>query len=302
MKQRNEQLPPGIRGFLIRMGQIDRRWIYLAVAVAIAAPMLARLRFPEVPGRMAQATFDAIESIPPGSRVLIAYDFDPASAAELEPMANAVLHHCASKGHRIALMALWPLGKQLADDAIRDILLEYHPEKVEGVDYVQLGFKTGNEGVIKLMSTSIVEAYAADASGKPITQIPLLEGVRTIGDFQLIASISAGTPGAQQWVQYGDSAMPDAFKFVAGTTGVQSSQLLPYYPKQMEGMLIAIKGAAEYEMLVTEKYPVTRSADRLALGRERMGPQFVAHLLLIGLIVLGNVSMLAARGWKGAAR
>ena len=96
--------------------------------------------------------------------------------------------------------------------------------------------------------------------------------------------------------------MPDAFKFVAGTTGVQSSQLLPYYPKQMEGMLIAIKGAAEYEMLVTEKYPVARSADRLALGRERMGPQFVAHLLLIGLIVLGNVSMLAARGWKGAAR
>lgn len=302
MQQRNEQLPRGFRGFLIRMGRIDRRWIYLAVAVAIAAPMLARLRFPEVPGRMAKATFDAVESVPPGSLVLISYDFDPASAAELEPMANAMLHHCASKGHRIVLMALWPLGKQLADTAIRDILLTYHPGKVEGVDYAQLGFKTGNEGVIKLMTTSIEEAYAADASGKPISQLPIMEGVRTVGDFKLVASISAGTPGAQQWVQYAESAMPAAFAFVSGTTGVQSSQLLPYYPTQMNGMLVAVKGAAEYEMLVTEKYPVTESPERLGLGRERMGPQFVAHLLIIALIVLGNVSMLAGRGWKGGAR
>lgn len=302
MHERHEQLPTGLRGFLIRMGRIDRRWIYLAVAVSISVPMLAGLRFPEVPGRMATATFDAIEAVPAGSRVLISYDFDPASAAELEPMANAVLHHCASKGHRIVLMALWPLGKQLADDAVRDILLEFHPEKVEGVDYVQLGFKTGNEGVIKLMSTAVPEAYSADAKGTPLANLPIMEGVRTVGDFDLVVSISGGTPGSKEWVQYADGAMPEAFTFVTGTTGVQASQLLPYYPKQMEGMLIAIKGAAEYEMLVTGKYPVDHAEDRLSLGRKRMGPQFVAHLLIIGLIVLGNVAMVAGRGVKGGRR
>jgi hypothetical protein len=67
-------------------------------------------------------------------------------------------------------------------------------------------------------------------------------------------------------------------------------------------MLIAVKGAAEYETLVTEKYPVTESPERLGIGRERMGPQLVAHLLIIALIVLGNISMLAARGLKGGAR
>jgi hypothetical protein len=302
MQQRNEQLPRGVRGLLIRLGRIDRRWIYLAVAVSIAAPMLARLRFPEVPGRMAQATFDAIEAVPAGSRVLISYDFDPASAAELEPMANAMLHHCVSKGHRVAIMALWPLGKQIADKAIKEILLANHPEKVEGVDYVQLGYKTGNEGVIKLMTTSFSEAYAADAAGRPISAIPILDGVRTVGDFKLVASISAGNPGSKEWVQYGEGAMPAAFAFVSGTTGVQASQLLPYFPSQMDGMLIAVKGAAEYEMLVTQKYPVKESSERLGLGRERMGPQFVAHLLIIALIVLGNISMLASRGWKGGAR
>jgi hypothetical protein len=33
-----------------------------------------------------------------------------------------------------------------------------------------------------------------------------------------------------------------------------------------------------------------------------MGPQLVAHLLVIALIVLGNISMIAGRGLKGGAR
>ncbi|MCE2885493.1 MAG: hypothetical protein LW806_11425 [Planctomycetaceae bacterium] len=302
MQQRKEQLPPGFRGFLVRLGRIDRRWIYLAVAVAIGVPMLAELRLPEVPEKKARATFEAIESIPEGSIVLLSFDYDPASEAELEPMANAMVHHCASKGHRIVFMALWPLGKQMADKTIDSVLKYYHPDKVEGVDYAQLGFKTGNEGVIKLLANSIDGAYTTDAAGTAISEIPLLANVRSVGDFKLVASISAGYPGAQQWVQYADSAMPEAFKLVGGTTGVQSSQLLPYFPTQMEGMLIAVKGAAEYETLVTEKYPVTESPERLGIGRERMGPQLVAHLLIIALIVLGNISMLAARGLKGGAR
>jgi hypothetical protein len=68
----------------------------------------------------------------------------------------------------------------------------------------------------------------------------------------------------------------------------------------MEGLLVAVKGAAEYEMLVSEKYPVASDAERLAQGRIRMGPQLVAHLLVIGLIILGNISMLANRAIGGA--
>jgi hypothetical protein len=87
---------------------------------------------------------------------------------------------------------------------------------------------------------------------------------------------------------------------VCGSTGVQVSQLLPYYPKQLDGMLVAVKGAAEYEMLVEDKYPVEKNADRLGQGRVRMGPQLVAHLLMIGLIVLGNIAMVAGRSRGGA--
>ena len=248
---------------------------------------------------MARATFNAVEAVPEGSTVLLSFDYDPASAAELQPMASALVHHCAARKLKLVFMALWPLGKKQADDTIDRVLKEFHPGYQYGTDYVQLGFQSGNEGVIKLMATNVPEQYKTDASGTALTALPLVAGIKNLGSFKLVASVSAGYPGAKEWVQYGNGAMPEAFSIVGGSTGVQVSQLLPYYPKQMEGMLVAVKGAAEYEMLVEQKYPVAKP-EVIGQGRVRMGPQLVAHLLMIALIVLGNLAMIAGRSRGGA--
>jgi hypothetical protein len=63
-----------------------------------------------------------------------------------------------------------------------------------------------------------------------------------------------------------------------------------------------VKGAAEYETLVTDDYPVSKNQERLEQGRVRMGPQLVAHLLMIALIVIGNIAMIASRGTQGGGR
>jgi hypothetical protein len=257
------------------------------------------MRFPEYPGAMAKATFEAVERVPEGSPVLLSFDYDPASAGELQPMASALVHHCASRKLKIVFMALWPLGKQQADRTIETVLKPFHPEYAYGTDYVQLGFQSGNEGVIKLMASNLPKQYPNDASGESVANLPLVKDMRDLGAFKLVASISAGYPGGKEWVLYGNGPMPEAFEVVCGSTGVQVGQMLPYYPKQLEGLLVAVKGAAEYEMLVEEKYPVKDSA-AIGQGRVRMGPQLVAHLLMIGLIVLGNIAMVAGRPRGGA--
>ena len=287
------------QSLLARLNNLDRRWIFLGMGLSIAIPILLKLRFPEYPGPMARATFDAIEAVPEGSTVLVSFDYDPASAAELQPMASAIVHHCASRKLKMVFMALWPLGKQQADRTIESVLKQFHPGYQYGVDYVQLGYQSGNEGVIKLMATNVPEQYKTDAAGTATSLIPLLASVKDLSAFKLVATISAGYPGAKEWVQYGNGPMPDAFSIVGGSTGVQVSQLLPYYPKQMEGMLVAVKGAAEYEMLVEAKYPVDKP-EVIGQGRVRMGPQLVAHLLMIALIILGNVAMIASRNRGGA--
>ena len=73
-------------------GALDRRWIYLAMMLAVALPILwngvTGKTFPESPTPPSQACFDAVEALPEGSRVLVSFDYDPASEGELAPMAK----------------------------------------------------------------------------------------------------------------------------------------------------------------------------------------------------------------------
>jgi hypothetical protein len=90
---------------------------------------------------------------------------------------------------------------------------------------------------------------------------------------------------------------------LAGVTGVQASQVYSYYPGQLRGMLAAIKGAAEYEALVSAAIDGDRvTAPKYTEARRRMAPQLFGHLLLIGLIVAGNAIYFSQRGRKAVAR
>jgi len=271
---------------------LDRRWIFLLMFLAVAVPTLFQVHFPEKPTPLVQATFDEIDNLPDGSKVLLAWDWDPASEGELGPMATAFARHCCEKKHKMVFLALWPVGPQLIDDTIERVIRADFPDLVYGEDYVNLGFKPGNEGVIKVIVTDLRQLYTTDARGTNIDKIPICRDVKTVRDFDLIINVSAGYAGTKEWVQYAATPYPDEVTLVAGTTGVTAPQLYPYIPEQLPGMLGAIKGAAEYEKLVLDKYGREEqgvSEDRYREGLRRMGPQLVAHLLMIVLIVGGNV-------------
>ena len=63
------------------LDQLDRRWVFLAVGLAVVISTLFRLTFPEIPTPMVRDVFDQIESLPPGSRVLMPFDYDKAEKA-----------------------------------------------------------------------------------------------------------------------------------------------------------------------------------------------------------------------------
>ena len=107
----------------------------------------------------------------------------------------------------------------------------------------------------------------------------------------LIVNVSGSYPGTKEWVQY--ASTPYKIPTVAGCTGVQAPLLYPYIPEQLNGLLGAIKGAAEYESLVVKEYLGDNPDRKYLEGVRRMGPQLVAHLLMIGLIIAGNVIFFA---------
>jgi hypothetical protein len=286
------------RGAIPTLRTLDRRWIFLLLTWAVLLPIyyigVTGQTFPELPSALARSTFDEIDRLQPGDPVLLAFDYDPPSEGELGPMATAFVQHAASKRLRMYFLALWPIGAQMIDNTIARVITADHPDLVYGRDYVNLGFKSGNEGVIKVITTNLRELYTTDSRGTAMQDIPMMKGITNIQQMKLIINVSSGYPGAKEWVQYAVTPYP-AIRLVVGSTGVQAPLLYPYVPQQLPGLLGAIKGAAEYEKLVVDAYGGPSPNPKYLEGLRRMGPQLVAHLLIIALIVAANVVFMSQR-------
>ena len=274
---------------------LDRRWIFLLMFLAVALPILFEIQFPEKETGLARAVFGEIEALDEGDPVLLAFDFDPASEGELGPMATAFVRHCCEKKVKMYFLALWPVGPQMIEGTVEKVIKADFPHLVYGEDYVNLGFKSGNEGVIKVIVTDLRGLYTTDARGSNIDQIPMCKDIENLQNMKLIINISAGYAGTKEWVQYAATPYPDKIRLVAGCTGVQAPLLYPYIPEQLPGLLGAIKGAAEYEKLVVDKYGGDDPDPKYLEGKRRMGPQLIAHVLMIALIVVGNMVYFAGR-------
>lgn len=285
---------------LAYLTNLDRRWIFLAMGLAVAVPILGQWVFPEAPTPQSQTIFDTLEKLPEGSRVLIVLDYDPSSAPELAPMTTAFLRHCCLKRHKIYLFTLWYTGLPQLDQNIRDIIEgEFQDAGFKyGEDYVNLGFKPGFEVAIKAMATDMRKLMTTDNRGTSLDELPMTKNITRVADMEVVLDVSAGYPGTKEWVQF--AGTQGDVTLAAGCTGVMAVQMYPYYPDQLIGLLAALKGGAEYEAALGAKYPQYADPAKTAAIR-RMGPQLFAHLLMVALIVLGNAIHFANRR-RGAAR
>jgi len=202
------------------------------------------------------------------------------------------------KGHKVYLMAVWATGEAQGNITIETVINREFPQKIYGEDYVQLGFKAGNQGLINAIYTDLKGMYTTDASGADINSVPMMEGVDGLPNFDLILSVASGKPGLKEWVQFaGDRG---DIPVSGGVTAVEAPLLYPYYPKQLLGMMGGLQGAAEYEAAIVTKYPEFKETSSGAMIL--MGPQTVAHLVIIFFVVVGNIAFFVQRKRDKLAR
>lgn len=268
--------------------RLDRRWIFLMIGLLVVLPLLTGFHIAPVrPGSRARGFYEAIQKLPPGSTVLLAGDYDPGTIAENYPMHLAAARHLMSRNIKIVAVELYPGGPPLADRVLSIAGREYG--KRSGIDYVNLGFKSGNEVVMSQMGSSIPTTFPTDRAGTPVSRIPVMKGIENFSQIRLLVSISAGFPGTKEWVQQIVSRYH--VPMVAGVTAVSAPEYYPYLQAgQLQGLLGGMAGAAEYEQLVQAPGLATRGMDA----------QSLAHIFIALMIILGN---LAARpqGPKGRA-
>ncbi|MDP6457406.1 MAG: hypothetical protein QF551_03665 [Candidatus Marinimicrobia bacterium] len=261
---------------LLKLGKVDRRVIFLIIAIVVLIPLLNPIGLTVEPTSTTIKVFEAIEAIPEGGRIMVSFDYDPASKPEMHPIAVSILYHAFKKNLKVYIPCLWPGGPFMANDALKLAGAE-EMGKVYGEDYVLLGFRPGNEAVVKGIASNIRYLYTVDANNTLIDDIPMMDGIRNLLDFDFLFAVSAGWPGAIEWVQYGSD--PTGIPMSAGNTSIQVNEVIPYVNTgQMIGLIAGMPGAAEYETLL----------DRKGMGRAGMDAQSVAHIVIILFIVFGN--------------
>jgi hypothetical protein len=271
--------------FVQWLANIDRRIIFVFIAAAVIIPLLAPIGLPVTVTPQAQAIYEEVEALPPGSNVIVSFDYDPAAAPEVHPMALSFLRHCFEKKHKVIIMALWPQGAQLAVRAVAEVASDYDLEY--GRDYVNLGYKPGGDIVIKSMGSSIPEVFPRDMAGRATAGLALMAKVHSLNDVALVIDLSAGDPGIPAWVRVGNALYHR--KIAGGSTAVSAPQFFPYLQTgQLIGLLGGLKGASEYETLIN--YP--------GAATSRMDSQSVAHLVIIAFIIFANVAYFISRRYQ----
>ncbi|MEO0019484.1 MAG: hypothetical protein ABIK47_02445 [candidate division WOR-3 bacterium] len=267
--------------FWERISAIDRRILYLLLALVVLLPLIVKPKISVRVSEPVRNAFNAVESLPENSVVMISIDFDPSSAPEVQPMLIAILRHCFKRNLKVILTGQLALGLPIGEIALNQVAPEYG--KVYGKDYVNIGYRPGFTAMMVGIGREIRDFFKTDYRGVPLDSFEFMRRVHNYHDIDLLVSLAHGAV-ADAWIMYAGARFNQ--KIIVGCTGVNAPGMFQYYSAhQIEGIIGGLQGASEYEALVERPGAAT-------LG---MPAQSTAHALLIILLILGNLGFIIAR-------
>ena len=310
-----------------KMLNIDRRWIFLALAIVVVVPFMFRMELPITTTKEVEDIFNFIEELDENNAMFISVDYDPGTMAENQPMTEAVLRHAFARRIPVFMTSYTPLGQALADIALETVTdtrepgnfvrvnwdewEEYRYEGItrfeleeawerdntlpegtmgwvfEGVDYTILGYAPVFSIVILGMGSSITAQYPEDMYGNPVEEMPMLKAHKSGRDVDLAITM-AGSSACVLWITYGRESF--GLNVAFGVTAVMATDYYTYLQSgQTIGQMGGLRGAAEYEVLLEENGYAISTGDAF----RGMDVQSLAHILIIIFVVLGNIAYFA---------
>jgi hypothetical protein len=249
-------------------GERIERWLVTVVlVVAVFGTLLAPYFVQPVPTLVEPVQIDgparlqaAIELLGAGDSVVVAFEYGPAEAGEMDAVAGPILRHMHDQGATISAVSTQPMGIAAAEALRVRVDSEGAYALSYGVDYLP----GGATGIAQLL---------AHSDTRP-AQILVL----------------AAQPAPLRWwveqarARYGNAAPP----VVAGVSAALESAASPYLDenaRQLDGAIIGLGGAAAYETLRGASGQATQRLNALAVGQVA-----IVALMLVGMVthVLGG--------------
>lgn len=266
-----------------KLQNIDRRIMYLLLAVVIAIPLIWRQDLPIAVSPAAKGVYQAVEDMPKDKLALIVVFWGSGTISENRPQVEALMRHFMTLNKRFAVIAFDPQGSQFSYDSAKRISDELH--KTYGKDWVHWGYRPPQNLIPLLQSFphDIIRTIGTDINGAKLSTLPAMKGVKDIKDIGLIAD-STSVGELDSWIAYvhGPYRTPMVY---APTAVIAPEAFNSLDAGQIKGLLAGMKGAAEYERLLGRADFATRAIPALSSS----------HLFIIALIIVGNIGYLISK-------
>lgn len=270
--------------FADNIRNLNRRVIFVLVALSVAVPLIVKIGLPSKVTKEVKQVYQEIEALKQGSPVLVSFDHEAASLPEIKPMAEAILRHCFSKNLKVLGLALLAEGTAIGDEIMRDVAQEYGKEY--GEDYVFLGFRPQYMAAILGMGEDIQRVFPEDYRGNSTDELLVMKELKNYEDIPLIISVADGDMPTY-WINFAGARYHK--KIGIAVTAVMATSFYPFLDSgQLVGLVGGLKGAAEYEILIQKP----------GMGSKGMDAQSMAHLMILVLVLLGNITFLMNRQKK----
>lgn len=261
-----------------------RPLIYLLLALVVILPFFTPFDFAsaflQINGTPTSQFYDTLQAVPANSTVLLAFEYDPSTAGEMDLQAKAIVNHLSKRNVKIIALSTLetgaPIARRILDDATRRA-----PNYVYGTNYVNLGFLPGHEAGLSNLATSGFPATLQDVVlNQNITQIGVTANIKTLRDLQMIVVLAGTEAALKVWME---QVQPRAgVPIVAGVSAAVEPRARAYRDtptQQLRAMMSGLVGAAQYEVL----------ANQPGLALISVNVQTFAQYALVAIILLGNL-------------
>jgi hypothetical protein len=219
----------------------------------------------------------AIGDLPNGALVLVAFDADLGTYAEIRAATRAALADLAAHGAQLAMVSFTPEGRAIAAAELDRI-----GRQGGGSTPTDLGFIAGSEaGMVRSVSSLV----PAGAEGTMVGAIRQRGG--GIGAFDLVLIVSGSDISARSWVEQVGPRLPH-LPMVSIAPTFLDPELEPYL---RSGQLTALLGTLREGVAYAEAVAASSATDPGPITRPL--PMLVGMLVALGVLAESAVRHLA---------
>lgn len=249
----------------VKLQNIPNNAILTVFTICMILPVLVPLNLPIGVPTMTQEFYDYILDLPDGSTVVYMSQLSGFNYGDLAPLCAATLNLVWNAPNNLKVIMVfqsadavnfWQIMKDTYD-------LELPSDKIYGVDYVEFGFFIGAERGWATTCDDFRAMFPTDRFGTPVEDLPIMEGVYTASDWDLLLFPNSWT-GLMDYIirhAYGRYRVP----VMIMPAGMCAMSAAAYYPHVSPGMPIGAGGGAQLEKLQGYSSWGTTIADAFSL-------------------------------------